>query len=89
MTIRHDPHNSMPTVAIVFAALGGFTCSICAPQEMAAHEVEAVAAREVGDMPEHAWRVVDKSKLGMGSSTPNPCNQAADRLHWFLLCEVA
>ena len=90
MTISHDHSAKIDGGPFVFAALGGFTCSICAPAWMTVTEVEAFAGKEVGDMPEHEWHAVNKAELGMGSPTPNPCNQAPNRrLHWFLLCEVA
>jgi hypothetical protein len=69
----------------VFADLMGWTCSICAPLAMCAEEVEAFATRELGE-PIGGWEAVDKSKMGLGDPTPNPCNQSpTDRRHWFLL----
>jgi hypothetical protein len=83
MTIVH-PKRNMPDGAFVFAALGGFTCSICAPDDMSKADVEAFAEREVtGGVG--GWEAVDKSKAGFGAATPNPCNIAAGRTHWFLL----
>jgi hypothetical protein len=82
--ISHDERRVMPAGAFVFASLGNFTCSICAPRTMSKADVEAFAERELGDVL-GGWEVVDKSKVpGFGSPTPNPCNQDADRLHWLL-----
>lgn len=81
-------HNGMKLPAggaVIFNKLGGFTCSICAPLAMTQAEVEAFATRELGE-PRGGWKAVDKSKIGIGTPTPNPCNQeSAERQHWFLL----
>lgn len=71
----------------VFAELVGFTCSICAPADMAQGEIEAFATRTV--RPEFGpWRAVDKSQppISIPGKTPNPCNHDPTRLHWFLVC---
>lgn len=69
---------------IVFAALGGFTCSICAPNSMVKGDVEAFAATKFPGV----WESVDKSKMQLGvetQATPNPCNiEPGARTHWFL-----
>jgi hypothetical protein len=85
MTIVHS-NGEIPegAGAFVFAELGGFTCSVCAPDDMDAAAVEAFAAAELGT-PIGGWEAVDKAAIGMGSATPNPCNSAAGRKHWFLL----
>jgi hypothetical protein len=82
--IVHPPADMSPAEAFVFADLGGFTCSICAPFEMSKAEVEAFAARELGE-PMGGWEAVDMSAIGFRTATPNRCNQAPGRLHWFLL----
>jgi hypothetical protein len=85
MAIVHDntplPPDGGP---FVFASLGGFSCSICAPGTMTKDEVEAHATLILGE-PMGGWEAVDKSKLGLGTPTPNPCNHVSGRLHWFLL----
>jgi hypothetical protein len=87
MTISH-PTIKIGSGAVVFAALGGFTCSICAPNTMTQAEVEAFAETQ-SSMPAHEWQCIDKSKLGLGSPTPNACNQEPDtRKHWFLISDV-
>jgi hypothetical protein len=68
----------------VFAELGAVSCSICAPGAVTKDEVEAFATATLG-RPFGGWEAVDKSKISMGQPTPNPCNVAADRKHWFLL----
>lgn len=84
MSIQHPPAGMKPGEAWIFASLGGFSCSVCAPRAMAAAEVEEFAACELGE-PLGGWEAVDKSTIGLGDATPNPCNHAADRQHWFLL----
>lgn len=64
-------------------------CSICAPNIMTADEVVAFATESVPTML-GPWHAIDKSTLGLGGKTPNPCNQfARGRQHWFLLAEKA
>ena len=82
MTINHDTPAHEGDEPVVFAALGGFTCSICAPNSMTKLEIEAFAATQFPGV----WRSIDKSEMGMGSPTPNPCNQAPDRrTHHFMM----
>jgi hypothetical protein len=77
------------TPALVFSALGGFTCSICAPAAMTARQVESFATARIGPPPGGQWIAVDKSRLGLGRKTPEPCNAASGRnlgrRHWFLV----
>ena len=83
MTISHRENRPDLNEPFVFAELGGFTCSICAPNAMTQAEVEAYALQE---FPGGAWEAVDKSKLGLGSATPNPSNwEPKARRHWFLM----
>jgi len=87
MAIIHDRLDlAACSQAVTFAHLLGISCSVCAPAMMTAEEVEAFADK---DRPWRSgggrWRVVDKATIGLGSHTPNPCNHAAGRLHWFLL----
>lgn len=77
-----------PDAPVVFAQLGGMTCSICAPDAMSAADVEAFANDHGPPSNFGKWVAVDKSKLGLGQPTPNPCNQVAGRKHWFLLNEI-
>jgi hypothetical protein len=45
-------------------------------------EVEAFAATQIPGV----WESIDKSQLGIGSATPNPCNIEPDRrMHWFMM----
>jgi hypothetical protein len=82
VTIIHNEPAHEGDQPVVFAALGGFTCSICAPNSMVKADVEAFAATQFPGV----WESIDKSKLGMGSATPNPCNMAPDRrTHWFMM----
>jgi hypothetical protein len=82
MTISHDNPAHEGDDPVVFAALGGFTCSICAPRKMTAVEVADFAATKFPGR----WASVDKSEFGMGSPTPNPCNQAPERrMHHFMM----
>ena len=76
MTIIHDAI-TFPADggAVIFAELGGFSCSVCAPRAMAQDEVEAFAKQELGE-PIGGWEAIDKSKIGLGGSTPNPCTPA-------------
>ena len=83
----HPPINDQAG-AVMFAELGGFTCSICAPTMMSKDEVEA-AAMIVCKPVYIRWWAVDKSKppYSIGQPTPNRCNQYKDRLHWFLVSD--
>jgi hypothetical protein len=85
MSIIHDditlPADGGP---VVFAFLAGISCSVCAPNEMGKDAVEDFAALAC-ESNMGGWEAVDKSKLGLGTSTPNPCNHAPGRRHWFLL----
>lgn len=86
--IIHDPITlTTPDAPVVFAELMGVTCSICAPDAMTAAQVEAFANEHGPASQFGQWVTVDKSKLGLGQPTPNPCNQVAGRRHWFLLNE--
>jgi hypothetical protein len=76
-----------PDAPVVFAELMGMTCSICAPDAMTEIEIERFANDQILSNF-GKWVVVDKSKLGLGQPTPNPCNQVAGRRHWFLLNEI-
>lgn len=83
MSISHPktltPSSKEP---FVFAELGGFTCSICAPNTMTKLEVEDFAARRFPGR----WQSINKEELGFGSPTPNPCNGAPGvRTHWFIM----
>jgi hypothetical protein len=50
MTIIHDNITLPPDGgAVIFAQLGGFTCSVCAPSTMGKEAVEAFATRELGE----------------------------------------
>lgn len=81
--ISHDCMTLEPDKPFVFADLLGMTCSICAPASWLAMEVEAFAGKKFRSS---GWRSIDKSKMGLGSPTPNPCNVAgAGRLHHFLM----
>lgn len=56
--IRH--YEQSPTAdAFVFANVGGFTCSICAPSTMTEHEVETFAHATLGD-PKRPLEVADE-----------------------------
>jgi hypothetical protein len=70
---------------VCFASFFDFSCSICAPDTMTGDEVVAFANVFHAAPRGRSWEAVDKSKLGLGSPTPNPCNQVAGRRHWFLL----
>jgi hypothetical protein len=72
---------------VIYAALGGFSCSICAPAAMTAEEITAFAKQKQNGRG-WPWIVVDKSTLGFGQPTPNPCNQYPDRQHWFLMVDM-
>ena len=88
--ITHD-HITLttPDQPVVFAHLLGISCSICAPATLTGAHIERFA-NERGPPPSKGrWRVIDKATLGMGTPTPNRCNQVDGRLHWFLLSEEA
>jgi len=79
---RHAPDNDEPWV---FASLGDFTCSICAPNMMEKNDVESYAD---SIFPGKPWRSINKANFGLGGQTPNPCNDAPDkRTHWFMFRE--
>lgn len=88
MSIKHDDHFDVhPDEAFEFANLEGLSVSICAPASWTKEQVEEMAgmddeyAETMGPL-----RCVDKSTLGLGSPTPNPCNHdPLHRKHWFLI----
>lgn len=87
MSIMHPPVDLNPEEAYVFAALGGFTCSICAPVTWDVGKVIAFAEEKYPSTGER-WVSVDKSKMfpGITGATPNPCNVAPEtRRHWFMM----
>lgn len=77
-----------PDAPVVFAELMGMSASICAPDTMTGQQVTAWANEHGPPSNFGKWVAVDKSKLGLGQPTPNPCNQVAGRRHWFLLNEL-
>lgn len=83
--INHPTGSSAMQGIFIYAQLGGFTCSICAPINTTKVEVEAFANEHMHGYP--AWQAVNKAKVGIGgSATPNPCNEDAEhRQHWFLM----
>lgn len=86
MTINHHILVADTDEAVVFAELFGFTCSICAPTSWTAGQVIEHAEREFPSKGEARWVAIDKSELGLGSPTPNPCNQYPEkRMHWFMM----
>lgn len=92
MTINHPgpfPLLESSDEAFLFAELGPFT-SVCVPKDWTQERVEQWVGtmKPVRDL-KFCWRAVDKSLLGLGSPTPNPCNHATEhRTHWFMICEV-
>jgi hypothetical protein len=68
---------------------GGLTCSICAPEDIPAEDIEAFAYRQLGATEDgNEWRIFDQSKLESlqaTAATPQLCNHASNRLHWFLI----
>jgi hypothetical protein len=88
MVTEHPLDFDDATPPFVFSALGGFTCSICAPAAMTARKVESFATSKLGPPPGGQWTAVDKSRLGLGRKTPNSCNVSgkdAGRRRWFLV----
>lgn len=86
-------HHGMPDgadspEAFIFAELGGFTCSICAPLNWTQGRVELFASAQFGT---DGWQAVDVADVIGGQllrykHTPNPCNEAPElRQHWFLI----
>jgi hypothetical protein len=73
----------------VYSTGGGLTCSIRAPDYASAEDIEALAYRQLGATEDgNRWRVFDKSKLEFlqpTAATPQLCNHAPSRLHWFLI----
>lgn len=83
MTISHgEMHDVGDDAGVVFSFFLDTFCSLCAPSKWTVEVVE----QKVNDaMPIDGWKAVDKSTLGLGSPTPNPCNQYPDRKHWFMI----
>ena len=80
MTIAEHPLDiDDRTPAFVFSALGGFTCSICAPAAMTARQIESFVTATLGPPPGGQWSAVDKSRLGLGRKSPDTCNVASGR----------
>jgi len=86
--IVHDTLALREGRLFIFAQLLGISCSVCAPKDVPQAEIEEFAAALV-EPDGGRWHAIDKSKMGLGDPTPNPCNQAEGRLHWFLLSEAA
>jgi hypothetical protein len=84
MISHHKINLTSPDAPVVFASFPGFHCSVCAPDAMSEADVVAFANEAA---PQARWKAVDKSTLGLGTPTPNPCNQVAGRRHWFLIRE--
>ncbi len=89
MSIQHRsmPHSADSDEAFVFAAMHGWTCSICAPLSWPKERVEKFASREIGGDGWASVNVVDLfGHSYRGGPTPNPCEAASTkRQHWFLL----
>jgi hypothetical protein len=92
MTISHPgpfPLLQSSDEAFLFAEFGPFA-SVCAPNDWTQERVEqwTDVMKPVHD-EKFRWCAVDKSKLGLGSPTPNACNHAPEhRKHWFMILEV-
>jgi hypothetical protein len=73
----------------VYSRGGGLTCSICAPEDIPAEDIEAFGYRQLGATEDgNQWRIFDQSKLESLqpiAATAHLCNQALNRLHWFLI----
>lgn len=88
MSIKHDPHPAIePDEAFKFADLFGMSVSICAPTSWTKEQVEQFANEDGHFVKAFGpLQAIDKSELGWGSPTPNPCNHdPLNRKHWFLL----
>lgn len=85
MTISHADITADADEAVIFAELFGFTCSICAPSSWDVARVVAFAEAKLPSTGDGRWASVDKSTFGFGSPTPQPCNQYAERTHYFML----
>lgn len=87
MSIMHPPVDANSDEAFVFAELGGFTCSICAPVTWDVGKVVAFAEEKFPSEGER-WVSVDTADMfpGIKGHTPNPCNGAPElRKHWFMM----
>lgn len=86
MTISHPPIDASSDDAFVFAQLGGFTCSICAPVSWDVGRVIDFAEERFPSQGER-WVSVDTAELlKTKTHTPNPCNGAPElRRHWFMM----
>jgi hypothetical protein len=74
MSIIHDKLDLRAGRLFLFAQLGGISCSICAPNDVPQAEIEEFAAT-LAEPDGGRWLAIDKSKMGLGEPTPNPCNQ--------------
>ena len=84
--ISHDTITlTTPDAPVIFASLPMISCSVCAPDTMGEAQIVAFANAE---LPRQRWRAIDKSTLGLGTPTPNPCNQVDGRRHWFLMADT-
>lgn len=81
--ISHGHHNDVGDDAgVIFSYFLDTFCSVCAPADWTKEKVEERVNK--GLMTE-GWEAIDKSTIGLGSATPNPCNQYPDRQHWFMV----
>lgn len=87
--ISHDTISLTTPDTFVFVRISGISCSICAPASMTASDVERFANEQGPPPSEGRWFLIDKATLGMGTPTPNRCNQVDGRMHWFLLSKEA
>jgi hypothetical protein len=46
---------------------------------MTARQIESFVTATLGPPPGGQWSAIDKSRLGLGRKTPDPCNVASER----------
>jgi hypothetical protein len=74
------------TTHVVVYELGPVHCSVCAPVEMTADEIEKSVnmAHPVG--ADTRWHISDEAKFADGLPHPRPCDQDSTRIHRLLDC---
>jgi hypothetical protein len=67
-------------------ANGIFSCSVCAPKDMAREEVERKVNLANPAGTQRGWLVSDDKAFASGESNPCTCDQDEGRQHWLLDC---
>jgi hypothetical protein len=62
-----------------------FYCSVCAPKEMTAEDVEAETNLILICGTTKGWTISDEGKFSNGAPMPSECESDGSRRHWLLI----